>query len=673
MFRKLTAVLILLALALSGNLASQQFPVEDEDGPEIAGWLTSGDTMRVYPEVPMTDSTGASFTEYLPSREVRALYASYDTLWIGTEGGLYAWDIMRDSLSAVSSFPLGSVRSITVDDYYRLWVGCERGVCLRDSTWQVYPGASYPFFRRIRELSVGSERIWIATYGQGCGYLKSDSLIIYTRADSLLDDRVNAIAEETASSVWFGTASGVCRADSFRWESMRYGRKIPIGSVNDLIFDENRNLFVAVRQNGIARLKFGETESFGIRDGLPGWNINAFSLAPDGILIGAGEGGACYYDGSGWTPLVAEGIPLSGFNFLSVHHDFSGNCFLGSDDGSVIVLERDGWKRLNIPQRFPALRVAGINEFLGELFIITNRGFYRRVEGGELEMIAMPAPWYQGAVTGMAVLGGSEFWLSTRFGALYFRDGHWKVYDRRVGLPTEYLTSVAAGQEGEIWFGTFDRGVLCLREGKWYSYMEEDGTTDNRISDLIAGRDGVVWALTLSGRLIEFDQSGWSDETPVGPDTAGGGAGSGPELSIGQDPAVRVLSGREENPGAVRKGVCLAGGREGSCLFVDPEAVYSNLSGEWMKFPLPDTGENPVPVAALETGSSGLWIGTAEKGILVLKGNRWVNYDIDSGFTGGKVISMAEGKNGVIWIGTASRGLHRVERRGYRGESGFME
>jgi len=657
MIRTSLIICLLLISIASSPVFPQTFPFGDEEGPPPAGWLTSGDTFSVYPEIFRRDPGKGTLTSFMPSREIRTLHASYDTLWIGTEGGLFAWDIMGDSLSRVESFPFTSVRSIISDDYYRLWVGCDEGLCFRDSTWRVYSPSVHPFFERIRDLTVGSEKIWIASYGQGAGYLSADSLVVFAEEDSLLDNRVLSISEETASEIWFGTASGVCSADSFRWESMRYGRKIPTGAVNDLIFDENRSLFIAIRRNGLARLKFGKTTSYTVSEGLPGWNMNAFSLAPDGRLIAAGNGGACYYDGSGWTPLVTEGLSLSGYDFFSVHHDFSGNCFLGSDDGSVIVMERNGWRILRIPQRFPASRVSAVYPSGSSLFLITDRGFFRLDES--LEEIELPAPWYSSAVTGIEVVGESEFWLSTRFGALHFTESGWKVFDRRLGLPTEYLTSVAVGGEGALWFGTFDQGILCLKDGKWYSFS--NSLPDNRISDLMVDRDSTVWALTLSGRLIYFDGTGWVDDTPGGYRARQRKEKAEVDLPVLNDPAVRVLSGREENSGAVRRGVCLGRGVNGECLFVDGGAVYSNASGTWMKLRLPDAGFDAEPSEIFQNSRGELWLGTRANGILVFNGKSWSHMSTDRGFSGSRVLSISEDADGVIWIGTGGEGLHRFE------------
>jgi ligand-binding sensor domain-containing protein len=660
MNRDIVVFLLLFCLAAASPAASQNMPENRE--PEIGGWLSSGDTFTVYPRPLRGDPAGGRFVPISSAREVRALYASDDTLWIGTEGGLFAWDIMADSIFAVRDFPLRSVRTITMDDYYRLWVGCDLGICLRDSTWRVYTRNQNRFFSRVRDLTVGSARMWVGTWGRGCGFLTEDSLIVYTMEDSLLDDRVLSIAEETASDIWFGTASGVCRADSFRWESMRYGRKIPIGAVNDLIFDENRNLFAAIRRNGVARLKFGKTVSYGAADGLPGWNISEFSLAPDGRVFAAGERGVSYYDGSGWTPLITEGISLGGYRFLSIFQDFAGNSYLGTDEGSVIVLERNGWSRLNLPGRFPLSTISKLYRAGPELYIISAGSLYRHAD--TVERIPLPAPWFDGAVTGVVNAGDGGLWLSTRFGALNFSDRRWKVFDRRIGLPTEYLTCVERGPDGGIWFGTFDRGVLCLKDDRFLYYAKESGLSDPRIADIKSGREKNLYALTLSGRLFAFNGSSWYENTPAGAYIPGDAAAEEEAgLTFRDDPAVKILPDRDNETGTVRSDICIGRSGDSGILYVGPEAVYSNASGEWMRMDLPDIGNGITPSAVIESSGKELWIGTASSGILVYRDKGWLNYGLESGFRAESVTSLAESAEGTIWIGTGFMGLYMYHHR----------
>jgi len=168
-----------------------------------------------------------------------------------------------------------------------------------------------------------------------------------------MDNRVLTIIEETSSKIWFGTASGVCYADSFKWESMRYGNNIPIGSINDLIFDEEKDLFIAVCRRGVSRYKFGNVTNYADRDGLSVRDINSFSLDLTRKLMAGGSKGLSTYDGFGWTPFRISGIPIQRYNFLSIYPISPVDVFLELMKERLLFLRETVLKCLKCLRVFP--------------------------------------------------------------------------------------------------------------------------------------------------------------------------------------------------------------------------------------------------------------------------------------------------------------------------------
>ncbi|MDZ7861129.1 MAG: two-component regulator propeller domain-containing protein [Candidatus Krumholzibacteriota bacterium] len=622
---------------------------------ETAGWLKGGTISSVSPETDYPLYKEGVFSSFAPSSRIRAMVTLNDTLWIGTEGGLFALDTLSDSLFAAQDFPFLSVRALAVDDYERLWVGCDEGVAFRNQTWNYYTRHTHPFFERIRDLTVGSRKIWISTYGNGCGYISGDSLTVFTEKDSLMDNRVLKIVEETASRIWFATASGICYADSFKWESMRYGNNIPIGSINDLAFDEGKNLFIAVCRQGVSRYKFGSVTNYTDRDGLPGWDINSFSLDLTGKLIAGGSEGLSYYDGSGWTRYRIPGIPLNKYNILSIHHDLSGRTYLGTDDGTIIILDRDSSRELRLRQGFPASRVSEIYGYKDLIYFVTCNGVFKL--GEHLTRLSLPDNYYSESVTDIAVEDTGRMWITTRFGILRSSGDSWKIFDRRSGLPTEYFTSVAADSGKGVWFGTFESGVLNFNGGKWYHYTVENGLPGNAIKDIIFDRSGKPWVITAAGETACYSDSGWQRFGP-GTGKAVFRGGINKDITILNDPDIYLLSGsggRTFSSG----GGCLGRDNSGNVVIAGDDGIYFNYRGKWSRIDLPQTGYKISPSALIETERSDLWLGTKENGIFILSGNKWRHLKVLSGFSGKGVLSLHEDPSGRIWIGTRGKGAGR--------------
>ncbi|MCD6378989.1 hypothetical protein J7M07_00910 [bacterium] len=661
MAKLLGSLLMFVILCVSDWAYSQtqMFTVEidSEKQIETGGWIKAGRTSFISPDQAFPLYQAGRFSSFIPSNEIRTMITLYDTLWIGTEGGLFAWDSVNDSLFAIETFPFSSIRAIAVDDYDRLWVGCDEGLGMRDDSWNYFTASSHPFLERIRDLTIGSKKVWIATYGKGCGYISGDSLTVITEEDSLMDNRVLTIVEETPSKIWFGTASGVCYADSFKWESMRYGNGIPIGSINDLIFDEGKNLFIAVCRQGVSRYKFGNVTNYASRDGLPGWDIHSFSLDLTGKLIAGGNKGLSSYDSFGWTPFRVSGIPLQGYNFLSIHHDQSGKCFLGTDEGTIVIIERGNAKKLELPQVFPALRIPVIYGFENQLYFGTSDGVFMLED--RLIRIALPGSWYSGETTDIVVIGDNRLWVATRFGILRSINGSWEIFDKRSGLPTEYFTSIAVDQKQDVWFGTFDSGILHFSDGKWYHYTTENGLPGNRIKDIMFDGLGKLWAITISGKTACYSDGNWKLFDPNGDNGVySQRANKEKNISFVNDPDVYFLSDPRDKLNSSGGG-CLGRDNSGNVMIAGRDGIYLNSSGKWFRIDFPKTGVEMYPTALIETKGSDYWLGTKNNGLFVFNRGEWKHLEASSGFPGKSVLSLHEDLTGRIWIGTASNGIYR--------------
>ncbi len=653
--------IILLALVTALPASSQEPDITEEESVDTGGWISSG---RVYPFVERGSSTlgvaGGVLTGFEPARKVNALYSLNDTLWIGTDGGLFAYDIMGDSLIAIDGPLFNTVTAVTADGDGALWVGSEAGLSIRrEGIWRHYTAEERRVFQRIRDIVRGDGRMWIGTFGFGCAHIAGDTLTYYSREDSLLDDRVLSIIEEPRHSMLFGTSSGLCRADSFHWESLRYGYKIPLGPVEDIAYSEEGDIFLAVSRQGVVRYSLGRVRHYRSMDGLPSDDIHSFSLDQTGRIWAAGSSGLSIYDGSGWIPFRPPEIRLSGSNVLSIHHDVDDNCFIGTDDGTVYILSRGGVRTILLPQVFPGKRIKRFRMFGGEIWCLTEEGLYRLDE--ELTEVELPDGWYRGSMIDFTVPAPGELWIATRFGILYFSRGIWQIFDRRQGLPTEYFTSVAVDTRGVIWIGTFDRGVLEFDGRSWIHYTVEHGLPDNRIEDLAVDSAGRPWILTSGGKTARFIGATWEemllpvpDQHPVydthKPDTAGM-----------LDPAIRYLRDAalpEAGLGSAA-GLCIGLDGMGNSVIGSKDRMYRFKESGWSIIDLPKGRESARPTAVCGTSRGELWLGTYGNGAFVLRRGVWHHVESISGLTGDHVLAIAEDAYGNVWLGTAFNGLNR--------------
>ncbi len=650
----------MLLLMLGAGTAGGQGSGSETGLPPRAGWVETGTRYPLYTGRGIAASTfPARIVAYSPAQRVTALAAAGDTLWIGTDGGLFAYSVTEDSTAAVSGPVSRSVRSIAFDEKGALLVGGDRGVSIRrGGAWLHYTVTSNRFFEDVTDISHGEGRMWLGSYGRGAACVEGDSITVFARADSLFDDRVLSVIEENPCTVWFATASGLCMADTLHWMSMRYGSRLPIGAVRDILFDEGGRLYCAIAMQGVAVYNLGRVGRYGPNDGLPNWDINAFSLDPTGRIWAVGKGGVSIFDGSGWTPLRLSGYSAARYNFLSCFHDVEGGAYLGTDEGTILYLSRDTVGEIHVPQAFPSGRVARIRPAAGELWFLTGSGLF--VKRGGIERVELPKGVYGGAIEDVTVYG-DEVWVVTRFGLLHYDGQAWKIFDRRQGLPTEHFTVSIRDGSGDIWFGAFERGVLRLTGRGWVHYNGESGLPDMRIENIIEDRSGTMWVMTACGGIARFTGDSWQEVIlPVQEGDAEKRqpqADSLPRL----DPAIRFLGlydGRSASREADRK-VCIGLDGTGNCLVGRSDAVYRYSESGWQIMYPPAVDGEIEPTVIMGSSRGDVWLGTARHGVFISRRGTWHGVDRQQGLSDGTVLAIVEDAAGDVWIGTQSGGAVR--------------
>ena len=662
---KISGTLLITLFLVS---AAALFPAVRSEGrvktEKEAGWLKSGKKISMGGLTHRrSESPAGRFDILMPAGGIKAVLASGDSIWIGAEGGLFIMVPGADTVLVERGCRLASVTSLAVGEGGEIWVGGDAGLSIRhDWGWDRYTAREHPFFSRITDIRHGEGKMWISTWGQGCGHVIGDTLTILTRADSLLDDRVTCVVEQEDNTIWIGTESGVCKADSFSWTSMRYGRKIPIGRVRDMILTEEGDLFISVARQGVTRYSLGRINRYGPGQGLPDREIYRFGLDTRAKVWAVGRHGVSTWDGSGWTPVRLPGVSLSSHDYLSVCHDIEGNTYLGTSRGIFTSLARDSYRETVLPGDGFEKMIGNIVSSGRTLFLTGRKTVYRF--DGVFTPIGLPGQWFEGTMTGIVPEPGGGLWLSTRFGILHHTGSSWEVFDRRHGLPTEHFTSAAAGRDGELWFGSFDSGVLRLTSGGWVHYRRRHGLPDERISSIVADRSGTMWISSLSGMIARFSDDEW--ETL---DIPGAPPGPGPEgitadsLYLG-DPAVRVIS----TPGGGGNGSSapvLGLDGSGRCMFCTEAGIFLQSEAGWRLIEIPLRRSGPRPTALKGTADGSIWLGTGGGGAYVLTGGKWFHVDSTSGLGDDHVLSIAEDPSGTVWIGTRYGGVTRYRAERY--------
>ncbi|HLX42288.1 MAG TPA: two-component regulator propeller domain-containing protein, partial [Bryobacteraceae bacterium] len=269
----------------------------------------------------------------------------------------------------------------------------------------------------------------------------------------------------------------------------------------------------------------------------------------------------------------------------------------------------------------------------------------------------------KGTIVAITQTQDGYLWLGTEFGLLRFDGAKFVPWQppANQNLPSTYIHSLLAARDGRLWIGTAE-GLASWKDGKLTRYAELAGQS---IAAMIEDREGTVWAgghAAPAGKLCAMS----GDRVQC----------FGMDGSFGQyvdalfeDKAgnlwVAGLTGLWRwKPGAPKlyplpdRVLALMDGDNGALVIVMASGVRQFASGQLGGYPLPATGSRFTARQMLRDRDGGLWIGTADRGLVHLHQERADVFARSDDLSSDFVEMMFEDREGNIWVATLD-GLDR--------------
>ncbi|HMV86919.1 MAG TPA: two-component regulator propeller domain-containing protein [Blastocatellia bacterium] len=351
----------------------------------------------------------------------------------------------------------------------------------------------------------------------------------------LPSDRVNAIAEDAAGLMWFGTDNGLVRYDGRNVEAVAGETALPSRRILALKLDARGGLWIGT-EAGAARWRDGRIEVIEDTRGRSVTGIAVSSAGEVGLVTAQGEiiryreqnDGRIRSESAAAVRLVAtrfdpnshpvlkspnqtnEVLPLT-----AIAPTANGQWFIGSGGRSVLVNQgsevREATSRPPRPYFLAAVFVDEGRVWLGEQ---GNR------QAGGLWLLKGDAPMRQSVETGGVTAiggGGDELWVgSSQRGVFLLKPQagdaglieHLTFENTAGGLRSNTISAVFRDREGIVWFGT-DRGVCRYDRESFRATTVSANRQSNYVRSLLQTRGGEVWSGTNRG-LFKLTESGGS-------------------------------------------------------------------------------------------------------------------------------------------------------------------
>ncbi len=386
-----------------------------------------------------------------------AFEASNGFIWFGTTNGLnrfdgYTFKVFRYDPNDSTSLPDNVINSIAEDQFGRLWVGTNKGLCC---------------FNPETELSV--------RFSQGIS------------ETNITDDRITALHFSTATNIlWVGTENGLNQVDPKELTILQITELLTIKAeqinkfITSIAEDKNGNIWVGMWWGGFKCINQSSLEisDFFSDSGIDNDNVvSLFADSRDYLWIICHNGGVKRMNLADRKIISVNG--LKDYNDLGTLTECkNGWMWIKSGPGSIVIYKMD----------------------TGEVFELKHN-------------INNPSTISSGSVSSILSDKNGIVWIATDKGVDFYNRnvGKFMTFYKRLDLDSrDYCRAFYLDNLRNLWISVWDVGLVKYNTetGDYQLFKHQlnsrSGLTSNRINGIIPDKSGNLWLASYNGINI-FD------------------------------------------------------------------------------------------------------------------------------------------------------------------------
>ena len=489
-------------------------------------------------------------------------------------------------------------------------------------------------------------------------------------ADGLPQNSVNRILETRDGYLWVGTQAGLARFDGVRFTVFDHTNTPALKDdwITHLVEDDQGTLWISTLNGGYASFRNGVFAHFGAAGRHDGW-----SIAPDS-------------DDSIWVGGYAGLQHVRNGKVIKVYTTADG---LSSDKVGRIVIAKDrsvwfgtptGLNRLSngkiqvysVKDGLPNNEVTGLYPTAdGTLWIKTRNADVVRWIHGHFEALTIPNI-DGGSVRNVLLDRNGNLWIASGSqGLLRINGQQVSRFTTKDGLSSDSVGNLYEDRDGNLWVGTTSGGLDRFRDGSFTTYAKEEGLSVDQAYAVIEDHAGDIWVSTpdgldrLHGNQVQLYKSDDKalETGALREDHASRllvGTSSGGVLQLTDGKIVSMLSERDGIPPYFTSAILEDAMHQ---LWIAPRGggLVRYADGKTSMYTTVD-GLHSNALFSLAEGMDGtLWIGS-DDGLDAIKDGHVAGHPIaKNNLAGALVVSLCVDSRNALWIGTAGRGLFRLE------------
>ncbi|MEO7214675.1 two-component regulator propeller domain-containing protein [Mucilaginibacter sp.] len=389
-------------------------------------------------------------------------------MWFATSDGLNRFDgstfkvfktIAGDTTGLSSNF----VQKIFSDRAGNVWVSSRDGLSKLNARSEKFTHYNLRNHNVVKNdvdniAQAGSGNLWIASYGSGFSYFKTNSgdFISYSRKNlpQLTSDRIVSILEDSKGLLWLGTQDGGINV--FHQKngkvigkasiSSKFGSK-PVGRINEIFEDHVHNIWIAT------------------------------------------SNGLLYYDrdSDNFTQFQTTQKEIKSNTYIALNEDKENNLLIGLQDGGLYKLPLKTFRANTADFKLtPVVGDDGYNmtqRSVQNIYLDRHQNIWLGTYGEGVYMISS---------------------ISEKFTRIQ------KIHEDAAGKSLVRFYGMCQDNNGLLWFGTDGDGIYKTRPDgsivkRYYADGRPGSLTDNAILTGYRDREGNLWFGTYAKGLFRYN------------------------------------------------------------------------------------------------------------------------------------------------------------------------
>lgn len=541
-----------------------------------------------------------------------------------------------DTWQMEQGLPDNFVNDIIQDRNGYIWMGTRGGIVRFDGVrFTVFDKNNYAEIRVndiYKAVQDQSGTLWFGTLDSGLIKFNNGRLQLFTTADGLASNKINALYVDTSGNLWIGTdGAGLnCYRDG-KFITYNTSNGLTSNTVSSIIQGYDGTIWVATMGGGVNYLRDGRWHAYTTKDGLSSNMIKAIYEDHNKTI---------------WIGTFSDGINYISQDKINV---FKPQNSLTKFEVNTITEDRSG-----------TIWIGTVGNGLGRLRD-NNLTFYTNVDGLANSVVNDVYEDHEGSL-----------WIALEGGGINrLRDGKFIAYTTKQGLANDTINSIVEDQSNNLWIATAGGGVARLDDKGITNFTIKDGLPSDSINAINKDKNGVVWFGTTSG-LAKYENDQFIkvpvDKTLSATSISSIAFASNQDLWVGTFGAgVYLLSGNNKtifnkNNGFITNVIfSLFEAQDHSFWIGTREGLAHYIDGQFSYFTTKDGLVSNKIYTIFQDKDGAFWFGTAT-GLNRFYQGKFVTYTSKEGLFDDTIYGIINDDNDNLWF-SSRKGVFRVARK----------